>query len=350
MVRLAPSAASGAGNEDVASLHGVVVIDKPIGPTSHDVVARVRRILGTRAVGHAGTLDPAASGVLVVAVGQATKLVSYLTSQAKHYQATLTFGSSTTTLDREGDVTATAPIPSGLADELRGLALQDRPPLHPESGSSLERALEIERRRTEQVPPAFSAIKQNGRAVYQRARRGEPVKLAARAVHVLDLEVTGASADSLGLALSVSKGFYVRALARDLGETLQVPAHLSSLRRVSSGPFTLEEALPNDATREALLGGVEPLARVVARVLPVCRLSAEGRERARRGQTLGPEHFVLPPVDRLSAWLDSAGELVAIGRREDARRFDSGRESGSAGADCFAVERGFSYSTSTAAT
>jgi tRNA U55 pseudouridine synthase TruB len=102
-------------------LHGVLVIDKPIGPTSHDVVARLRRVLGTRAIGHAGTLDPAASGVLVVAVGEATKLCSYLTAESKRYQATVTFGTATTTLDAEGDVVATAPIPDALANELRFL-------------------------------------------------------------------------------------------------------------------------------------------------------------------------------------------------------------------------------------
>ncbi len=309
-----------------ADLHGVLVIDKPVGPTSHDVVARLRKALGTRAVGHAGTLDPAASGVLVVAVGQATKLVAYLTAQSKRYEATVAFGTSTTTLDREGDVVATKPLPLELAWEL-ATPNADRP--------LVEGAIAKERARVLQVPPVYSALKQGGRAVHLRARRGEHVELPPRSVEVRSLEIRRTAGDFIELGLDVSKGYYVRALARDLGETLDVPAHLASLRRVASGPFTLDEALDADASSETLSAALLPLAEAAARALPICRVSEEGAERERKGQVLGETHFVTPPADGTSAWVNPGGELVAIGRPKEA--------------GCYVVERGFSHSTSRAA-
>jgi tRNA pseudouridine55 synthase len=312
-----------------ADVHGVIVIDKPVGPTSHDIVARLRKTLGTRAVGHAGTLDPAASGVLVIAIGQATKLVSYLTSQAKHYQATVAFGTSTTTLDREGQVTQTADIPVELA---RALAHWDEA----NARVLLENALRKETARNEQLPPIFSAVKQNGRAVHERARRGELVELEPRPVQAYAIDVRAVTDRSVDLVLSVSKGYYVRALARDLGETLGVPSHLSALRRIASGPFTLEEALVHDAPQEALTGALLPVARAAGRVLPIAQLTAVGTERARQGKVLAEEHFVSPPAGGFAAWVDFDGELVAIGRADEEGHF--------------VVERGFSQPTSSSAT
>jgi tRNA pseudouridine55 synthase len=318
-----------------ADLHGVLVVDKPVGPTSHDVVMQLRRTLGTRAIGHAGTLDPAASGVLVIAVGQATKLVSYLTAHAKRYEAKITLGTSTTTLDREGDVIDSAPIPADLAQELADPNESAARPL-------LARAFEMERIRTEQVPPMFSALKQNGRSLHERARRGEIVELPPRAVEVVSLAWRPASANTIDVELCVSKGYYVRALARDVGTTLGVPAHLSALRRAASGPFTLDEALPADATHETLIGALAPLATAAGRALPIARLSDEGADRARKGQVLATLHFISAPPPGFSAWLDPRGELVAVGR---------GPAPGNAlDADRFVVERGFSQSTSSAVT
>jgi tRNA pseudouridine55 synthase len=308
-------------------VHGVLVIDKPVGPTSHDVVMRLRRTLGTRAVGHAGTLDPAASGVLVVLVGQGTKLMPYLTAQSKRYEATVAFGTSTTTLDREGDAVETMPVPAELSRELAGAPGAARPLVDAALAKELERAL--------QVPPAFSAVKQGGRSVHERARRGEHVELAARPVEVRSIDVGRGTDASLELALEVSKGYYVRALARDLGETLGVPSHLASLRRVASGSFTLGEALAHDAPADALSAALIPLARAAARALPVCRLTDHGAERARRGQVLDEANFAAPPAAGTAAWLDPVGELVAIGRSNEAGRF--------------VVERGFSHSMSSAA-
>src|SRR4051812_34500973 len=202
----------------------------------------MRKAFDTHEVGHAGTLDPGASGVLVVAIGQATKLAFYLTQQDKRYAATVTFGTSTTTLDKEGSVVATGAIPEELAKELAQTS-RDR-------SSLLERALDKERQRKDQVPPQFSAIKQGGRSVHKLARRGEEVILEPRAIEVRSLEISATSADSIDLLLLVSKGYYVRALARDLGDALGVPAHLSWLRRTASGAFSLEEALPLDAAVE----------------------------------------------------------------------------------------------------
>jgi tRNA pseudouridine55 synthase len=320
-------------------LHGVLVIDKPIGPTSHDVVARLRRVLGTRAIGHAGTLDPAATGVLVVAVGEATKLCSYLTAEMKRYLATVTFGTATTTLDAQGDVVATAPIPEMLAAELRTLT-----ETHPATGQGFDetsvpvvaRAHENERARREQLPPAFSAIKIAGQTAYDLARRGKDVPLAPRVVAAHTIAIEAASAQTLAVELVVSKGYYVRSFARDLGQSLGVPAHLSALRRTASGTFTLDEALPSSASSAELERALQPIELAAPRVLPCSALSEEGERRAHMGQRLQPEHFTAPPVDGISVWLAPRGHLVAIGR---------GKEDGS-----WRVERGFSYAISIAST
>jgi tRNA pseudouridine55 synthase len=186
------------------------------------------------------------------------------------------------------------------------------------------------------VPPAFSAIKMAGRAAHELARRGEYVILPPRPVAVSRIAATGATATTLGLLLAVSKGYYVRALARDLGVTLGVPAHLSSLRRVASGTFNLDEALPWSAPRADLEQAMHTVERAALRVLPSSRLSEEGLRRARHGQLLELVHFTDASTAELSAWFGPDGVLIAIGRRSA----DAG----------FTVERGFSYATSTAST
>lgn len=291
---------------------GVVVVDKPGGMTSHDVVSRARRLLGTRRVGHAGTLDPMATGVLVLLVGEGTKLGPYLTAHRKAYEARVSFGIATDTLDREGKETARAPAPPWLVEEIAAGA-----------GPRLAAAIAAEKAREAQVPPAFSAIQVDGQRSYDRARAGEAVDLPPRAVTVFDLQVRGGGeADDLpfvDLALDVSKGFYVRSLARDLGERLGVPAHLSALRRTASGPFTLAAARPLDDT---LKGGLVPLDDAARAALPAGDLTAEGALRARRGQRLSSTDFVnLPPPQESAAWFDERGRLVAVGAREADDRF-----------------------------
>ena len=301
---------------------GVLVIDKPSGPTSHDVVGKLRRALGTRRVGHAGTLDPMASGVLVALVGEATKLSSYLTLHEKKYTARVALGAGTDTLDREGKVVATAPVPAALLAELEALA---RDPLDLERAPSIAAAIAAELARKEQIPPAFSAIQVGGKRSYDLAREGHAPELAPRPVAVRSLAVAGAGASPeapwLDIALDVSKGYYVRSLGRDLGEHLQVPAHLAALRRTSSGPFTDAEAKALDAPASDLAAALIALPAAVARALPIAVLTAEGSVRARQGKRLAAEHFTtLPPSpadgdEGASAWLDASGTLVALGGR-----------------------------------
>lgn len=275
-------------------MHGVLVVDKPSGPTSHDVVARARRLYGTREVGHAGTLDPMASGVLVLMFGQACKLSAYLTALAKRYRAEVSFGSSTDSLDATGQVTERRELGPGWLD-----------PEH------LERVLSAERARELQVPPAVSAIHVGGERAYRAARRGQSPSLPARPVRVQELRLLGATAERLSLELEVSKGYYVRALARDLGDALGVPAHLSALRRLASGAFTLADAVawPREAAAPLM-----PTAAAARRALPGATLTAEGVARARTGRALEASHFTEGPSgEAVAAWLTEGGELVALG-------------------------------------
>jgi tRNA pseudouridine55 synthase len=208
-------------------LAGILPVDKPAGLTSHDVVAAVRRITGERRVGHAGTLDPMATGLLVVLIGPYTRLEPYLSAAEKGYEARIAFGTATDTDDAEGAVTATEPVPDGILDAERAQALLDT--LH---GDSM------------QMPPAFSAIKVAGRVAHRAARAGEPVALSPRPVTVYEsrLIAVDPAARTWNVAFTVSKGTYVRALARDLGRAAGTVAHLTALRRTASGPLRVERA------------------------------------------------------------------------------------------------------------
>jgi tRNA pseudouridine55 synthase len=309
-------------------IDGILVVDKPSGMTSHDVVARARRLLGTRRVGHAGTLDPMATGVLVVLAGEATKLAAHLTAHDKRYEARVTFGAATDTLDAEGTTIATAEVPAWLTEEIAQGGRAGR----------LAEAIAGELARREQVPPAFSAIQVDGERSYDRARKGEAVSLPPRPVEARAIRVIGGGERSVDLDLEVSKGYYVRSLARDLGERLGVPAHLSALRRTASGCFGIARAIALDAGAEALRAALVPMARAAAEALPVGRLTAEGTVRARQGKRLSEQDFtVLPPSDDDAAWLDPEGSLVAIG----ARVRDASATDPAANARTFAVVRGF---------
>jgi tRNA pseudouridine55 synthase len=259
--------------------------------TSHDVVARVRRVLGTRDVGHAGTLDPMATGVLVVAVGEATKLASYLTAADKEYEATITFGVATDTLDAAGRETARMEVPDGWL-------------------AALEEALDDERRRESQEPPAFSAIHVGGERAHAQARRGESPKLAARPVRVLSLVATGTTERDAHLRLVVSKGYYVRALARDIAARLGTVGHLKALRRLRSGSFTLAEA--TELAALDVTTALTPVAQAAALVLPVATLTEAGVAHARAGRRVPlADLSTNAPLDH--AWLAPDGTLVAIG-------------------------------------
>src|SRR5262245_40658991 len=277
---------------------GLLVVDKPKGPTSHDIVARARRLFSTRAVGHAGTLDPMATGVLVLLFGEALKLSSYLTRDTKTYIAEVRFGTATDTLDAEGRVTVSEPLAPGVLDPPR-----------------VEAALARERERTEQVPPAVSSIKVSGERAHRLARRGDAPSLEPRPVRVETLVLLGSSHDRMTVEVTASKGYYVRALARDLGEALGAPAHLSALTRTRSGAFSLENAVqwPPDE-----LPPLVPVAVAAERTLPSVRLTPAGATKARLGQRLAAEHFVSAPLDDgAHAFIDPEGQLVALGERTE---------------------------------
>jgi tRNA pseudouridine55 synthase len=298
-------------NDSEGSPSGILVIDKPSGPTSHDVVARARADLGTRRVGHAGTLDPMATGVLILAVGEATKLVPWLTAHDKSYLATIALGVATDTLDAEGRPLQRIEPGEALLDALAYPNGNVPAPM-------LRAALEQECARTRQVPPAYSAIRSNGERAFVRARRGETPELLPRDVRVHRLDLVGWTLDppSLSVSIDVDKGYYVRAFGRDLAEALGTVGHLTSLRRVRSGCFTVDEALSLESSPEALRSCLQPLAQAAARALPVAQLTHDGATDARHGravfigiQTRGPQ-----------AWLAPEGDLVAIGEVDDEGR------------------------------
>ncbi|MGH3367264.1 MAG: tRNA pseudouridine(55) synthase TruB [Nocardioidaceae bacterium] len=230
---------------------GVVVVDKPAGWTSHDVAARMRRLAGTRRVGHAGTLDPMATGVLVLGLGKATRLLGHLALAEKEYVGTVRLGVSTRTDDAEGEVTAnvdTDHVTDKAVQAATGRLVGD----------------------LQQVPPAVSAVKVEGRRAYRRVRAGEQVELAARAVQVSAFDVTevrrtGGCVD-VDVSVSCSSGTYVRALARDLGAALGVGGHLSMLRRTRVGGFDLPQARTLDQLERELT--VVPLTTVACRSFP----------------------------------------------------------------------------------
>jgi tRNA pseudouridine55 synthase len=290
-------------------LHGVLVIDKPRGPTSHDVVAKLRRALGTREIGHAGTLDPMATGVLVIAVGEATKLAPYLTAADKAYEATIALGIETDTLDAEGRETRRADVPISMREALEKV----RPgQVH----AHVARAIEAERARAMQVPPVFSAIKKDGERSYDRARRGDAPELAPRPVSVLAMELLDGGVDAgvpwLALSLDVAKGYYVRALARDLAAALGTVGHLTALRRTRSGPFTLDEAMPLDTPADELEARLITLERAATRSLPGARLSDAGARDASFGRPVRIDDLGTSAPGP-HAWLAPGGRLVAVG-------------------------------------
>jgi tRNA pseudouridine55 synthase len=279
---------------------GVLLLDKPSGPTSHDVVSGVRRVYQTRSVGHAGTLDPMATGVLVLLLGEATKLSSYLTQAKKSYRATISFGRSTDTLDAEGRTERVVELASDWLEQ---------------NHERVEPALVRERARTEQVPPVVSAIQVGGERAHRATRRGEPPVLAPRAVHVDRMEQLELGGNALTLELDVSKGYYVRSLARDLGEALGMPAHLSALRRTASGAFRIEAAHTWPLASPVPLLSLEDAARFS---LPVAELSEGAVKRTRRGQPLVVGDFTVSPSEvSVSAWMSPEGRLVALGEMRD---------------------------------
>lgn len=281
---------------------GALLVDKPTGPTSHDVVAWTRKAIGVRRVGHTGTLDPFASGLMVLLVGPATRLAEYLSGLGKGYSARAHLGVSTDTHDSEGRTVATR---SGWENLTR---------------TQVELALRRFQGPLRQVPPQFSAKKVEGEAMYKKARRGVTVELAPVEVEISRIEVTGLQLPHVDFEVECSSGTYIRALARDLGEALGVGAHLTALRRTSVGRFSVEGAIPGATLRD----GVMPTAdqwlspEAVVGHLATVRVEDGAAQRLRHGGRIslselssGPEGS--GPV----AVLDDEG-LVGIGEvRED---------------------------------
>jgi tRNA pseudouridine55 synthase len=279
-------------------LSGVLVIDKPGGMTSHDVVNRVRRITGERRVGHAGTLDPMATGVLVVLVGPATRLAPYLTSAEKSYEARVDFGVETDTDDGEGRMTTSAPVPDEVCDPFAAAGFV----------ASLVGS-------HEQVPPAYSAIKQGGQIAYKAARNGEEFEIAARTIEVGSARLIGVDIEPISwtIEFAVSKGTYIRALARDMGRALDTAAHLGALRRTRSGALSLAQAHTLDEIEAADMAaggiGIESLFAdpVTALGMPALEIDSAQLAAVKDGRTLALEAADGGPVA-----LTRDGRLVAL--------------------------------------
>ena len=290
-------------------MDGVLVVDKPEGLTSHDVVSTARRLLGEKRIGHTGTLDPLATGVLPLACGRATRLVRFLTASDKDYEATILFGVTTDTLDSTGEETSR----SGRTPSVEALAAALRTFEGPQM----------------QVPPAYSAKKVGGRRAYEFARRDEPVELAAVPVRVSRLELLENAHGRCRIALTCSAGFYVRALVRDLGERLGTGATLEALRRTRSGEFTLDEAVDLDklapirdrTNPESRIPnpGLETVLIPMEKLLtgfPSVTVTAEGLTRVSHGQHVRPADVAGTLPSRAAEWvrlLDGGGTLVGLG-------------------------------------
>jgi tRNA pseudouridine55 synthase len=271
---------------------GLITVDKPVGPTSHKVVSVVRKGTGVRKVGHAGTLDPRASGVLILCLGSATRLSEYLSTASKRYEAVIRFGSSTETYDAEGEfvhVTGAAPSMEDIRDLLPRF-----------------------RGEIEQVPPAYSAIKVKGRKAYDIARSGEDVELEAREVTIYKLSIMDYQPPDLMLDIECSAGTYIRSIANDLGELLTTGAHLANLRRTKAGPFELKDCIPLAQLEMAITAGtwdqyVRPAAESLPE-LPKVRVMGEELKRVTHGNRIPTEEA----TSGLARAIGPDGDIVAI--------------------------------------
>lgn len=277
-------------------ISGWIVVDKPAGLTSNAVVGKVRFAFQAKKAGHAGTLDPAATGVLALALGEATKTVPYVMDAEKTYDFTVRLGIATNTDDAEGEVIATSEI-------------------RPET-AVIETALAAFRGDIMQVPPAFSAVKIDGERAYAKARAGDAVEIAPRPLHVAELTILDRpDPDHVTLRMVCGKGGYVRSIARDLGQALGCLGHVTTLRRTASGPFSTEGAVPLDAITE-LAGTAEldalllPLETALTD-LPEARCTALAAERMRHGNPGEITHTDAEYGDE--AWASHQGRAVAVG-------------------------------------
>ena len=281
----------------------MLVVDKTEGPTSHDIVTLARRALGVTRIGHTGTLDPMATGVLPLVIGRATRLAQFLTASDKTYEATIAFGRTTDSYDASGKTVTTS----------------DRRP----TPDQLDAAVTRFRGTFDQTPPVFSAKSIDGERSYDLARRGK-IKAETRpravAVTVKRLEIQSFDGDTARLEMQVTAGFYVRSLAHDIGDALECGAVLTALRRTQSGEFALDRAVPLadilQAPRESLAGRLIPFRELLPEIPAVTLRSASQLERLKNGVEMAPDDLIAPlpapsPIVRL---LDPEGDLVALAR------------------------------------
>ena len=263
----------------------MLLVDKPRDHTSHDVVARLRRKLGMRRIGHAGTLDPMATGLLLVGVGRATRLLRFLSDLPKTYEGTARLGVETETLDADGAVTNERPVTAGIDDvraamaALRGDSMQD--------------------------PPAYSAVKVGGRKLYEAARAGERLEAEPRPIHVTAFDLLARRGDDVDFRVTCSSGTYVRVLLAEVGDSLGCGAHLTTLRRIAIGPFGVEAAAAPDDP-----GAPLPIERAVAH-LPRIELDEAEAIAASYGRILGPA-----AIDGPYAVVAPGGDLIGVYRDE----------------------------------
>lgn len=299
----------------MSEVSGLLIVDKPSGITSHGVVGRLRRLLGTRRVGHAGTLDPMATGLLVVGVGRATRMLGYLAGHGKEYTATVRLGASTLTDDAEGEILALAPVDdlAAITDEAIGAGV----------GRLTGQLL--------QVPTAISAIKIDGQRSYSRVRAGEDVTLTPRPVVVSRFRIDGIRRQESSIDVDVdvqcTSGTYIRALARDLGADLGVGGYLTRLRRIRSGPWSLDDAVTLaelEAVDDARVRVLD-LGTSAGRSFPAVTVGPDEQEWIRNGRPLR-DLSSLADLRDVTAVLGPAGRLVAlVGPREPERGGDGPR-------------------------
>jgi tRNA pseudouridine55 synthase len=275
------------------AISGVLVIDKPVGMTSHDVVQVIRKGTNIRRAGHTGTLDPRASGVLIVLIGPAVRLSEYVSASDKRYQAVITLGKTTDTYDEDGKQTSTAAV-DNITEE------------------QFEKELKTFIGDIEQVPPPYSAVKVQGRKAYEMAREGEEVDLAPRTISVYSLELLEWAPPEAVIDIFCSSGTYVRSLAHDLGDRLGCGATLTGLRRTKSGKFTLRDAVPLRKLNEAFADGtwyqyLIPAAEALAD-WPALELNNEQIEAVRHGNRVPAEN----PEGTKARGISEQGELVAL--------------------------------------
>ena len=279
-------------------MNGLLIIDKPGGMTSHDVVSRLRRITVERSIGHLGTLDPMATGVLPLLLGKWTRLAQYFSSAEKSYSGSICFGFATDTYDAEGQpITAQTPLKQNL-DELRVLAARFLGP-------------------QDQLPPPYSAKKINGQPAYKLAREGKPVELKTAPVIVHDFELLSLDAGNATFRMSLSSGGYVRSVAHELGTLAGCGAHLSALRRTQAGPFTLNDAITLD-TLDPLTGNIPALEalslhpRTILPEMPSVTADLHALGRLRNGAQVNLPEFSRAPLVKVFA---NQRELAAIAKR-----------------------------------